>query len=198
MSFQTVDQFEKKIANFFNSPYAIAIDSCTHAIELCLRYKNIKNKITIPQRTYISVPQSIKQSGGKLVFEDTKWKGIYQLKPYPIYDAAKRLTSGMYIKDTLMCLSFGIKKPLKIGKGGMVLTDSTEAYEALKKLRWSGRHEKTSYYEDDPEFMGYNSYITPEWAARGMMLLGVYPKHAEDQVEEPDYRDLTEFTIFNK
>ena len=80
----------------------------------------------------------------------------------------------------------------------MVLTDSTEAYEALKKLRWSGRHEKTSYYEDDPEFMGYNSYITPEWAARGMMLLGVYPKHAEDQVEEPDYRDLTEFTIFNK
>ena len=29
------------------------------------------------------------------------------------------------------------------------------------------------------------------------MLLGVYPKQAEDQVEEPDYRDLTSFELFN-
>mgnify|MGYP001197844422 CR=1 FL=1 len=194
---KVVEMFEENMAEYTGAKYAVSCDNCTNAIRMCCDYLKV-DEVTIPKRTYISVPQSIKQSGGKLVFEDTKWKGIYQLKPYPIYDAAKRLTSGMYIKDTLMCLSFGIKKPLKIGKGGMVLTDSTEAYEALKKLRWSGRHEKTSYYEDDPEFMGYNSYITPEWAARGMMLLGVYPKHAEDQVEEPDYRDLTEFTIFNK
>ena len=29
-----------------------------------------------------------------------------------------------------------------------------------------------------------------------MMMLSVYPNHAEDQVEEPDYRDLTTFEIF--
>ena len=79
----------------------------------------------------------------------------------------------------------------------MILTDSVEAYESLKKRRWSGRHESTSYSIDEPEFLGHNSYITPEWAARGMMLLGVYPKQAEDQVEEPDYRDLTSFELFN-
>ena len=90
-------------------------------------------------RTYLSVPQSIIQAGGKVKFDDLKWKGIYQLKPYPIYDAAKRLTSNMYKEGTLMCLSFGIKKPLKLGKGGMILTDNKHAYRFLKKMRWSGR-----------------------------------------------------------
>jgi len=155
-------------------------------------------EVTIPARTYLSVPQSIIQAGGNVKFEDLKWKGIYQLKPYPIFDAAKRLTSNMYISGTLMCLSFGIKKPLKLGKGGAILTDDPEAYEALKKLRWSGRDEGIPYDVDSPDFLGYNSYITPEWAARGMMLLGVYPKHAEDQIEQPDYRDLTTFKIFKK
>jgi len=39
MSFEVVSEFEKKVAEFFGSPYAIAVDSCTHGIELCLRYK---------------------------------------------------------------------------------------------------------------------------------------------------------------
>ena len=55
MSFEVVSKFETEIANFFGSPYAIAVDSCTHGIELCLRYKNYP-KITVPTRTYISIP----------------------------------------------------------------------------------------------------------------------------------------------
>ena len=194
---KVVEMFEENMAEYTGAKYAVSCDNCTNAIKMCCEHMDV-GEVTIPKRTYISVPQSIIQAGGKVQFEDLKWKGIYQLKPYPIYDAAKRLTSNMYIKGTLMCLSFGIKKPLKIGKGGMILTDSVEAYESLKKRRWSGRHESTSYSIDEPEFLGHNSYITPEWAARGMMLLGVYPKQAEDQVEEPDYRDLTEFTVFKQ
>ena len=30
---------EREISDFFGSPYAIATDSCTHALELCLRYE---------------------------------------------------------------------------------------------------------------------------------------------------------------
>ena len=52
--FQIVEEFEKKIADFYNAPYAIATDSCTHAIELCLRLKRF-NEIEIPNRTYISI-----------------------------------------------------------------------------------------------------------------------------------------------
>ena len=191
-----VEMFEENVAEYAGSPYAVACDNCSNALKMACEFHNVK-EVLIPKRTYLSVPQSIIQAGGAVKFEDLKWKGIYQLKPYPIYDAAKRLTSNMYIKGSLMCLSFGIKKPLKIGKGGMILTDSKEASDFLKKLRWSGRREDVSYEKDEPSFLGYNSYITPEWAAWGMMMLSVYPKHAEDQIEEPDYRDLTTFNIFN-
>jgi dTDP-4-amino-4,6-dideoxygalactose transaminase len=192
-----VKMFEENLAEYTGAKYAVSCDNCTNALRMCCDYYSV-GEVTIPKRTYLSVPQSIIQAGGKVKFEDLKWKGIYQLKPYPIFDAAKRLTSNMYISGTLMCLSFGIKKPLKLGKGGAILTDDREAYEALKKLRWSGRDEGIPYDVDSPDFLGYNSYITPEWAARGMMLLGVYPKHAEDQIEQPDYRDLTTFEIFKK
>ena len=55
MSFQSVSNFEKEIAKYFGSPYAVAVDSCTHGLELCLRYKKVK-KLVVPKRTYISVP----------------------------------------------------------------------------------------------------------------------------------------------
>jgi dTDP-4-amino-4,6-dideoxygalactose transaminase len=192
---RVVEMFEENVAEYTGAKYAVSCDNCTNAIRMSCEYYEVKD-VTIPARTYLSVPQSIIQAGGKVTFDDYDWAGIYQLYPYPIYDAAKRFTSNMYMSGTLMCLSFGIKKPLKIGKGGMILTDSKDAYEFLKKKRWSGRSENVSMDQDDIEFMGYNSYITPEWAARGMMLLGVYPEDAEDQIENPDYRDLRTFQSF--
>ena len=54
MSFQIVADFENAISKFYGSPYAVAVDSCTHSIELCLRYKKIK-KFTLPTRTYLSI-----------------------------------------------------------------------------------------------------------------------------------------------
>ena len=86
------------------------------------------NDVIIPSKTYLSVPQSIMQAGGNVLFDESMndWTGAYQLKPYPIWDSAKRLTSNMYIPGSYMCLSFHIKKTLKIGKGGMVLTDDKE------------------------------------------------------------------------
>jgi len=189
---EIVRWFEEEVAHYTGAPHAISCDNCTNAIRMCCEYMNVQT-VTIPRRTYVSVPQSIMQAGGQVLLEDVDWKGIYQLHPYPIYDAAKRLTSDMYIPGTLMCLSFGINKNLKIGKGGMILADSKQAVEHLKKLRWSGRHESTSLDEDSIDFMGHNSYITPEWAARGLMLLSVYPEHMADQEEAGGYPDLTTY-----
>jgi len=189
---EIVRWFEEEVAHYTGAPHAVSVDSCTNAVRMCCEYADVE-EVTIPSSTYVSIPQSIMQAGGTVSIEDVEWEGIYQLKPYQIYDAAKRFTSNMYIKGTLMCLSFGIKKNLKMGKGGMILTDSIEAVEALKKLRWSGRHEATPMAEDDIETMGYNSYITPEWAARGLMLLSVYPEHQDDQSEPGGYPNLSRY-----
>lgn len=197
--FEIVRWFEEEVAEYAGSKYAIATDSCTDAIFLCCMYLDIKNnEVTIPSRTYLSVPQSILQAGGKLQFEDLDWQGIYQLKPFPIYDSAKRFTSNMYIPGSYMCLSFHHKKPLKIGKGGMILTDDLQAVKEIKKMRYEGRSENISYHEDQLGCGGWNMYMTPEQAARGLTLLSDYPKDAADQMENPPYRDLREFNLFDK
>ena len=55
MNFQAVTEFENKIAEFFGSPYAIAVDSCTHGVELALRYTQADH-IIVPKHTYLSIP----------------------------------------------------------------------------------------------------------------------------------------------
>ena len=191
--------FEEEMAHYTGAPYAVSLNSCTNAIFLCCKYFNIQDKdVAIPKRTYLSVPQSIQQAGGKLVFEDIEWEGIYQLKPFPIYDAAKRLTSKMYIPGTFMCLSFHIKKHLKIGKGGMILTDDKEAIKWLKARRYEGRTDGVRYHEDQIDEEGWNMYMTPEQAVRGLMLMQNYPEHVPDIPEDPPYRDLTEFELFGE
>ena len=192
--YKIVKMFEEEIAHYTGAPYAVSANSCTNALFLVCRYLQVK-EVTIPKHTYLSVPQSIQQAGGTVKFEDIKWKGMYQLKPYPLYDAAKRLTSDMYVAGSFMCLSFHIKKHLKIGKGGMILTDDPKAVEWLKRARYEGRSE-VSYHEDNICDEGWNMYMTPDQACRGLMLMQNYPEHNDDLPEEPQYRDLLEFGLF--
>lgn len=196
--YKIVKMFEEEIANYTGAKYAISVDSCTNALFLVCKYLEV-GEVTIPSKTYLSVPQSIIHAGGEVIFdkrsETNHWVGTYQLKPYPIWDAAKRLTSDMYQKGQFMCLSFHIKKLLPIGKGGMILTDDETAANWFKKARYEGRSEKY-YKDDDIEFCGWNMYMTPQEASIGLSLFQNYPKHNKDLDELNGYRDLTEFTVF--
>ena len=196
--YKIVRMFEEEIANYTGAPYAISIDSCTNALFLICKYLEV-GEVTIPSKTYLSVPQSIIHAGGEVVFdrreETNNWNGIYQLKPYPIYDAAKRLKKDMYIDGTFMGLSFHIKKLLPIWKGGMILTDNAEAADWFKKARYDGRSEKF-YKEDDITFHGWNMYMTPQQAAQGLAMFQNYSVEGGDLGEDNGYRDLTEFTVF--
>jgi dTDP-4-amino-4,6-dideoxygalactose transaminase len=195
--YKIVQMFEEEVAYYTGAPYAVSVNSCTNALFLSCKWFKVDNQdVIIPKRTYLSPPQSIMQAGGNVVFEDISWEGIYQLKPFPIYDAAKRLTSEMYIPGTMMCLSFHIKKHLKIGKGGMILCDDPEAAKWLKARRYEGRTDGLKYHEDMIDEEGWNMYMTPEQAARGLTLMQNYPEHMPDIPEEPPYRDLTEFELF--
>ena len=196
--YKIVRMFEEEIANYTGAKYAVSVDSCTNALFLACIYYEVK-EVTIPSKTYLSVPQSIIHAGGEVIFDKrpstNEWKGLYQLKPYPIWDAAKRLTKGMYQRGQIMCLSFHIKKLLPIWKGGMILTDDIEAADWFKKARYEGRSEKY-YKDDDITFCGWNMYMTPQQAAHGLSMFQNYPEHMRDLGEDNGYRDLTEFTVF--
>jgi dTDP-4-amino-4,6-dideoxygalactose transaminase len=190
--YKIVKMFEEEIAEYTGAPYAIALDNCTDALFLCCTFLKVED-VTIPKKTYLSVPQAIMAAGGKFIFDDIDWKGIYQLYPYPIYDSARRFTSNMYINGSFMCLSFHPKKILKMRKGGVILTDNQEAYEWFKKARHEGRDE-IPYIEDNIKFMGWNMYMTPPDAAEGLWLMSSMPKHNEDTHE--DYPDLTNHDLY--
>ena len=194
--YKIVKMFEEEVAEYTSAPYAVAVDSCTNALFLCCKYYQA-TEVIIPKKTYLSVPMSIIHSGAEVVFEDREWEGIYQLKPYPIYDSAKRLTSRMYIAGTAMCLSFHIKKQLAIGKGGMILTDDLKMVEWLKKARYEGRSE-ANYKDDNITSLGWNMYLTPQQASHGLALMQNYPEDVEDLKENNGYRDLTEFDVFKE
>jgi dTDP-4-amino-4,6-dideoxygalactose transaminase len=178
-----IKQFEAEVAKYSGAKYGVAISSCTNAIFLSLQYLlsigEIKpgKIITIPSRTFLSVPCQIKHCGLKIQFHDYNWSGLYQLLPTRVWDGATRFTENMFIgKNSLHCLSFQYRKHLKIGRGGMVITDDKDAVNWLRMARINGRHEGLSQAEENLEFCGWNMYLTPEQAARGLSLLEALPK----------------------
>jgi dTDP-4-amino-4,6-dideoxygalactose transaminase len=202
--------FEEEISKYTGAKYTVALDNMSNALFLSLYYENkIKNNtsetISIPSRTYPSVPCEIIHAGLKVdfykVFGETL-KGAYQLIGSKVWDSALRFTNDMYLPNTHMCLSFtGPYKHLKLSKGGAILTDDYEAYKWFKKARFSGRDE-CSYHIDDFDLnpvIGWNFYMTPEIAARGILLMSEFykddlPKQNED-IELP-YPDLSKFEIW--
>jgi dTDP-4-amino-4,6-dideoxygalactose transaminase len=189
--YKIVQMFEEEVAEYTGAPYAVSVvlHQCFVFMLQILECCQCRN----PKKTYVSVAQSIMHAGGKVNLTDSDWQGVYQLKPYPIYDAAKRFTSNMYLPNTYMCLSFHTKKHLKIGKGGMILTDDMDAVKWLKKARYEGRDE-VPYQTDDISTLGWNMYMTPVEAATGLMLMQNMPLHNEDLKE--NYPDLSKFSLF--
>ena len=168
--FEYIEKFEKEIANFYNAPYAVATDCCTHAIELCLRYKEY-NYITIPNHTYISIPFTLKKLNLYWKFEYQEWKNFYFLGGTNIIDAAVYWKQGGYIENTYMCLSFQYKKHLNLGRGGAILLQEKEEYDILKKMSYDGRLPNIPWKEQDIDTIGYHYYMTPETAMLGVQKL---------------------------
>jgi dTDP-4-amino-4,6-dideoxygalactose transaminase len=189
--YKVVDDFEKTIAEFTGAKYAVAVDSCSNAIFLCLKYINkIEQIISIPKHTYISIPCAIRNAGYHLKFTDEEWEGSYQLNPLPIYDSALKLEENMY-KGGFVCLSFHVKKQLPIGRGGMILTDDEEAYKWFKLARFNGRNQ-VSDDEDVFQMIGWNFYMTNVDAARGLWLFSTMDKKNIPKIKQ-NYQDLSKY-----
>lgn len=202
--YDITNEFEKRLSDYTGAPYVVTVDNQSNALFLALMFENVKEQeITIPARTYPSVPCEIIHAGAKVKFKPVKGKtikGAYQLAPTNVWDSALCFTARMYKPGTHMCISFtGPYKHFKLSKGGAILTDSLDAYHWFKRARYSGRRE-CSYHDDHFDMLGWNFYMMPELAARGLLLMNQFynldgtPKHNED-LELP-YPDLSKFDIY--
>ena len=212
------EDLEKELARYTGAPYVLCVDNQSNALFLCLYYWIQKRKkehksnfnyvevIDVPQRTYPSVPCEVIHAGAQVNFtkvEGETIKGAYQLTPSNVWDSALRFTADMYIPESMMCVSFtGAYKHFKLSKGGAILLDDLDAYNWLKKARFSGRSE-CSYHEDDFDdnpVIGWNFYMMPELSARGLLLIAQFynadgSKKQNEDLELP-YPDLSKFKIW--
>jgi dTDP-4-amino-4,6-dideoxygalactose transaminase len=193
--FEYIEKFEDKIAEFYNAPYAVATDCCTHAIELCLRLKKYNN-IIIPSHTYISVPFTLEKLNLEWSFEYHEWKDFYYLKNTNIIDAAVFWKQNGYIRNTFMCLSFQYKKHLSLGRGGAILLQKKEDYDILKKISYDGRIPNTPWMEQDIDTIGYHYYMTPETAQIGLEKLPEAIKTSSKEWSYKDYPNLKSKKVF--
>lgn len=190
----TVTEFEKKIAEFFGAPYAVAVDSCTHGLELCLRY-NSSPYIRCPQRTYLSVPMLADKLHLPLFWNNDHWKQMYFVAGN-IIDAATLWDCQSYQKGSLVCLSFQYQKHLSLGRGGMILCYDKASYNQLKKMSYDGRLPCIPWRDQNIDTMGYHYYMTPETAALGLQKLPEAIATAPRIWTWEDYPDLTKMDVF--
>ncbi len=210
-NFEFIMMFERRIAAYFGAKYAVAVDSGSNAIFLAFEWLNCRSiattisggdpyhhaRVSVPRGTYVSVPMQLRYSGFRPKLEHREWHGRYKFNPYPIWDCACWFKENSYEKGTLMCLSFGHKKPLAIGKGGMILTDSEEAWRWLMRASFDGRERMPMKYEVLQQF-GWHMNMTPDDAVKGLMFfnMGKYDKNHPGSWK--DYRDLGEYEIFKE
>lgn len=202
--YKITEDFEKALCEYTGAPYAVTVDNASNGLFLALMYEKVAGKtITIPSRTYPSVPCEIIHAGAKVAWapvEGKTIKGAYLLGGTNIYDSALRFTAGMYQPGSHMCVSFtGPYKHFKLSKGGAILTDNYDAMLWFKRARYSGRRE-CSYHDDHFDMLGWNFYMMPELAARGLLLMNQFYGPDGKPKDNPDlemaYPDLSEFAVY--
>jgi dTDP-4-amino-4,6-dideoxygalactose transaminase len=192
-----VKEFEQTIAKFYNAPYAVAVDCCTHAIELCLRLEKKQVIVSCPKHTYLSVPMTLKKLGMSWLWSDEQWKDYYYIGKTNIIDAAVHWERNGYVPGTLMCLSFQFKKHLNVGRGGMILLDNEEQYKLLRKMRYDGREDDVPWAEQDIDSYGYHYYMTPETAQTGTLRFTTAEVTKPRKWSWQDYPDLSKMKVFS-
>lgn len=201
--YSIVSELESRIAEWTGAPYAVAVESGSAAIFLSLQWVNIDGMwdeldVTIPSRTYPSVPCSIIHAGMKVKFVDYKWEGEYELAPLNVWDAALRFRKGMY-HGGMQCISGHIKKRLNVGRAGLILLDDEDAYEWLKRARFDGRN-PVPLQSDTMTQLGWNMYLSPSDAARAIQIFEILRDRDLPDLpfDEQKYSDLSQYPIYQQ
>lgn len=193
--FKHVRKFEEELAKFYGSPYAVATDSCTHAIELCLRYTGA-DSVQCPQHTYVSIPMTFVKLGLSWSWQDSEWTDQYTIGGTNIVDGAVLFERDSYTPDTFLCLSFQYQKPISLGRGGAILLSNKQDAEILRMMSHDGRDDNISWREQNIKHLGYHYYMTPETAQQGLIKLSQEQDKQHKQWTWQDYPNLKNMEVF--
>ena len=164
---QETAKFERAIADYVGSDYAVAVCNATVGLELCLRALNVEGEVAVPAFGHPATVRAIINAGCTPVFVDVNlrtyniefadtgsyeavipvsWGGNpeYIAVPYKLVeDAACSLGSSFNgLKTgmlTITCFSFHPRKLITTGEGGIITTNDQQLAETLRELKNFGR-----------------------------------------------------------
>jgi len=197
MGYELLDKFEGVLREYTGAPYVILTDSCTHALELCLRYKKHKGPVILPRHTYISIPMMVHKLGLELYWdEDYIWEYEYRIAPTNIWDSARAFDENMYVSNRMQCLSFGWDKRLAIGHGGAILLDSRGDYTILKRMAYDGRDLSIYPWNQQTNWwLGFHYNMRLEDAAKGIDMM-LHPENLPNkQSQLKSYPDCSNIKV---
>ena len=188
-------KFEKRLAEFCGSTYAVSVACCTHAIELCMRYLRVE-KCELTAYTYLSVPQTLKLLGIDYTLTGETWREEYQFHGTNIWDSARCLRPGMYRTGHFQCLSFGPGKPVDNVRGGAILCDDPHDYRMLKRMSYDGRDPDVALWKDQTEYaQGFHYMMRWEEEDSALKKLNQYIDKGIYEHEYPPYYDCRKIKI---
>lgn len=200
---QVTREFERALCEYTGARYAVTTTSCTMAILIAAAYFRVAERndgfaqrVFMPKLSYVGVPAALLSAGYEQVaFHDDDWQGEYRIDPLPLWDSARRFTSGMFRPGAMQCVSFHWGKILGLSQGGAILHDNPQADAWLRRARFDGRTEGVDPKHDQVQYPSWHAYLSPEVAAHGLMKLSLLPRHNED-LPNSDYPDLSQLEAF--
>ncbi len=194
-AYQSVELLEDALCEYSGSKYAVAVNSCTMAIFLCLMAGPPPNgkAASFPRRTYVSPVMSAIQAAYRIEWRDEDWNGAYQIGGTNVWDSARRFTSGMYRAGQFQCVSFHTSKILGIEQGGAILHDDGGADIWLRRARFHGR---LNAAEKTPQQIGWAGYMSASVATLTHSRLACLPRDNPDQAGAKDFPDISGLPIW--
>lgn len=149
-----VAELEEKWAKFTGAKYAVAVNSCTSALDIAVRLIKLPNPVRVSAFTFVSSALAPLNAGYKVKFVDIEKKShctpisdiqvMYAGNLYgkgKIYDMAH--CGGTKHMGQISCWSFQAVKNLPVGDGGMITMNDKKLYEKAKALSWCGIDKST-------------------------------------------------------
>lgn len=192
--FDAVFEFQQAVCDYTGAPYCVTTDCCTHAIEIAFRLIKQKNPVSFPAKTYLSVLMTMHKLNISYTLQDQLWTKSYQFEGSNVWDCARHFEKNMYRAGTIQCISFGLTKPLQIGRGGCLLTDDPVLFEQASRMRYDGRDIFShSPWASQKSFqVGYHYYLRPEECVTGLNLLSTqqFTPQLDSYYNYPDCREI--------
>ena len=126
------ERFEKEFAKYIGVKCAIAMNSCTSALMTALRYLDIKDReVIVPSSTFIATPNSVMETGGKVVFAEMNKKTLC-MDPNDLQKKITKKTKAVIIVHLLGLIDSDIEKIKRICKERdlVLIEDAAHAHGA--------------------------------------------------------------------